>query len=116
MAGATTQAVLLVLVMSSSCILLQTAADSTVQNAAYAPILVNGNRVYVGEVVTIEIESGKSTGSVDILYARNASGIEIRNSREYFVVVNQSGGTGVVNGRTVSTLDFVEGRRIESSF
>jgi hypothetical protein len=118
MAGATTQgsAILLVLLVSSSCILLQTAADSTVQNAAYAPILVDGRRVYVGEVVTIEIESGKSTASVDLLYARNASGIEIRNSREYFIVVNQSGGTGIVNGRTVRSLDLVEGRRIESSF
>jgi hypothetical protein len=111
MAGATTQgsAILLVLLVSSSCILLQTAADSTVQNAAYAPILVDGRRVYVGEV-------GKSTASVDLLYARNASGIEIRNSREYFIVVNQSGGTGIVNGRTVRSLDLVEGRRIESSF
>ncbi|KAG0577707.1 hypothetical protein M758_5G168200 [Ceratodon purpureus] len=107
-------AVLLALVMC--CIFLQTAADSTIQNAAYAPIWVDGGRVPVGQVVTVQIASGKSTGSVDLAFTRNATGIQIRNSREYFVVVNQSGGTGIVNGRAVRTLDLVEGKRVESSF
>ena len=108
-------AVLLALVMS--CIFLQAAADSTIQNAALAPILVNGLLLFSGQVVTIPIEIGKSTASVDLVHARNASAIKIRNSREYFVIVNESGGTGVVFGRVVRTLDLVEGReRIESSF
>lgn len=107
-------AVVLALVVSYN--FLQAAADSTIENSSYAPILVNGQRVIEGQVVTIAIDAGKSTGSVNLVYTRNVTNIGIRNSREYFVVLNQSGGTGIVYGRTVRTLDLVEGRRIESSF
>ena len=115
MAG-TGQGMAVVVALVMSCIFLHTAADSTIQNAASSPILVNERYVTMGEVVTIQIDSGKSTSSVDLLYVRNATGVQIRNSREYFVVVNQDGYTGTRDGRIVRTLDLVEGRKVESSF
>ena len=106
-------AVLLVLV--TSCICLQIAADSSVENASDQPVVVNGRRLLVGQTLTIEIESGKSTGSVNLTHARNVTDIQIRNGREYFVIDNLTG-TAIVFGRLVRTLDLVEGRKVENSF
>jgi len=106
-------AVLLVLV--SSCICLHIAADSTVQNASDQPVEVNGRVLLVGQIRTIEIESGKSTGSVDLTHVRNVTGVQVRNGREYFVIDNQNA-TGFLYGRQVRTLDLVEGRKVENSF
>lgn len=114
--AATIQDVALLLVLVVSHICLQTAADSTIQNAAYTPILLNGRPLYVGQILTIVVAEGKSPTTMNVTYIRNVTGIRIRNGREYFVIDNQNGSTGFIRGRQVRSLDLVEGKKIESAF
>lgn len=103
-------AAVLVLVMC-----LQVAADSTVENASDQLVVINGRRLLVGQILTVEIQSGKSTGSVNMTHVRNVTNVQVRNGRNYFVIDNRSS-TGIIFGRRVRTLDLVEGSRVENSF
>lgn len=94
---------------------LQVAADSIVENASDQPVVINGRRLLVGQILTVEIQSGKSTGSVNMTHVRNVTNIQVRNGRNYYIIDNRSG-TGIIYGRPVRTLDLVEGNRIENSF
>jgi len=76
---------------------------------------VNGRVLALGQITTIEIESGKSTGSVDLAHVRNVTGVQVRNGREYFVIDNRNA-TGFLFGRRVRTLDLVEGSKVQNSF
>lgn len=91
------------------------AADSIVENASDQPVVINGRRLLVGQILTVEIQSGKSTGSVNMTHVRNVTNIQVRNGRNYYIIDNRSG-TGIIYGRPVRTLDLVEGSRVESSF
>lgn len=107
---------ILSLLMTASCMWRLAAADSTIQNVSGANLLINGRPLFIGETLTVGIQVGRSTGNIDMSYVRTVTGLQIKNNRRYFVIDNQQGNTGTYAGRTVRTLDLVEGRDVEVSF
>lgn len=107
---------ILALLMTASCMWRLAAADSTIQNVSGASLFINGRPLFIGETITVGIQVGRSTGTIDLSYVRTVTGLQIKNNRRYFVIDNQQGNTGTYAGRTVRTLDFVEGRDVEVSF
>ena len=105
--------ILLALVMSS---LWLAAADSTIQNVSSVDMKVNGKTLKRGQIVTIPIAKGKTGAFISVSFVATIGNIQIKNSRQYFVVDNQFNTVDYGNGKKDKLLDVMEGRLVANSF
>ena len=115
-AGGGLKSVILVLALVMSALWLQVAADSTIQNVSSVDMKVNGKTLKRGQIVTIPIAKGKTGASISVSFVATISNIQIKNSRQYFVVDNQFNTVDYGNGKKDKLLDMMEGRLVANSF
>lgn len=105
--------ILLALVMSA---LWLAAADSTIQNVSSVDMKVNGKNLQRGQIATIPIAKGKAMAFISVSFVATIGNIQIKNSRQYFVVENQFNTVDYGNGKKDKLLDVMERRLVANSF
>ena len=69
-----------------------------------------------GKIATIPIAKGKTGACISVSFVATIGNIQIKNSRQYFVVENQFDTVDYGNGKKDKLLDVMEGRLVANSF